>query len=111
MYVFATAALLGLGVMAFARCVDRYVGGYTHDHSAFVGAVLGVLAAWLADFDVFSHWGVAMREHWIGIVLTGLALGGLAQLCHGVTDMVTGFVRKTNDEADALEKGHGLKAA
>ena len=110
MYVFATAVLLGLGVMAFARCIHRYVDA-AHDHSSLLMVTFGLLGAWAADFDLFSHWGVPMREHWIGVVLTGLALAGVASIWHEVTDMVSGFVRKTNDEADALEKGHGLKAA
>ena len=110
MYVFATAAFLGLGVMVFARVFDRYLGAL-HEHRAFVGAGLGVLAAWLADYDLFARWGQPMREEWIGLLLTGLALGGLAHVFHELTDMIAGFARKTNDEAEAIERGRDLRAA
>jgi hypothetical protein len=110
MYVFATAALLGLGVMALVAAVDHLIK-QTVDYRPVLMVVLGVLGAWLADYDMFARWGIAMRAHWVGIVLTGLVLGGMAHAWHEVLGFFTGLVRKTNDEAAALEKTQELKAA
>src|SRR6266496_3736068 len=106
MHVFAIAALLGLGVMSLAACADRVVEK-AREYRAMTMVVLGVLGAWLADFDLWAGWGVPVRKHWVGIVLTGLAIGGLAHAWHEVLGFFTGLVRKTNDEAAALEKSQG----
>lgn len=110
MYVFAIAALFGLGVMALTGCVDRFLA-VAREYRAVAMVVLGVLGAWLADFSLFERWGTPVREEWIGILVSGLAIGGLAHLWHEAFEFLSGLTRKTNDEADALEKTSGLKAA
>jgi hypothetical protein len=108
MYVFAVAALLGLGVMAVAMIVERYLT-IVQEFFAFVVAVLGIGAAWLADFNIFSLWGIGVRYEWVGIALTGLALAGIAQVWHVVLGVFTGLGRRYNDEAESIEKSQGLR--
>jgi protein-S-isoprenylcysteine O-methyltransferase Ste14 len=110
MYVFAIAALLGLGVMALAHCARRYLE-QAPEYRSLTVVIFGLLGAWLADFDVFARWGVPVRKHWIGVVLTGLAIAGLAHAWHELLGVFSGLVRKTNDEAEALELTQGRKAA
>ena len=73
--------------------------------------VVGILLAWLADFDVWSAWGVPVREHWVGIVLTGLGIGGLAAVWGELLGFFHGITRKSNDEAEVIERDRGLHAA
>lgn len=108
MYVFAVAALLGLAVMAVAMIAERYLT-IVQEFFAFVVAVLGIGAAWLADFNIFSLWGIGVRYEWVGIALTGLALAGIAQVWHVVLGLFTGLIRKHNDEAESIEKSQGLR--
>lgn len=110
MHVFAIVLLLALGVMLIGRWVDDFVP-ILRRLTMLTAVVLGVLSAWLADFDVWAQWSVPVREHWIGIVLTGVLVGGLAHAWHVVLGFVSGMTRKTNDEAEALERTQTLKAA
>jgi len=109
-HVFAIVLLLALGVMLIGRWVDEFVPRLRR-FTTFTMVALGVLTAWFADFDVWEQWAVPVREHWIGIVLTGVLLGGLAHAWHVVLGIVSGMTRKTNDEAEALERTQTLKAA
>ena len=110
MYIFAIVTLTALGVVALVKCMERFID-QVKEYRPMAMATFGLLAAWLADFDLFARYGVAVREHWIGVALTGLALGGVALVWHEVHDTIAGWSRKTNDEAAALEKSQGLKAA
>jgi hypothetical protein len=110
MYVFAIAALLGLGILALAMIAERYVMSFERrDWWMALLVVLGIGAAWITDFNVWGLWGVAVRADWIGVTLTGLALGGLALAWHEVLRLVAGMERKLNDEAATLEKAEGLR--
>ncbi|HEX9645402.1 MAG TPA: hypothetical protein VGC11_15530 [Acidimicrobiia bacterium] len=110
MYTFAVVLLLGLAVMTvgmliarFVRLVDEMLMGIT--------MLLGIGTAWLADFDLFAAWGFALRESWIAIVLTGLALGGVAYLFNELTGLIAGVHRKYVDEVVEFEKVHDVRHA
>lgn len=72
-------------------------------------AVLGIGAAWITNFSIWELWGVPVRAEWLGITLTGLALGGLAMAWHEVLRLISGMERKVHDEAATLEKTEGLR--
>ncbi len=108
MYVFAVAALLGLAVMAVAMIAERYLT-IVQEFWAIVVVALGVGVAWLADFNIFSLWGIGVRYEWVAIGLTGLVLAGFAQFWHVVLGFFTGLIRKYNDEAAIIEKDKGLR--
>lgn len=108
MYVFAVAALLGLAVMAVAMIAERYLA-IVQEFGAIVLAALGVGAAWLADFNIFTLWGIGVRYEWVAILLTGLVLAGFAHVWHVVLGLFGGLIRKYNDEAATIEKDKGLR--
>ena len=108
MYVFAIAALLGLGVFALAMFGNRFVS-LAYEFWAVVLVGFGIGAAWLADFDVFELWGIGVREPWIGITLTGLMIGGLGLVYRSVAHLAGMFARKVGDEAETIEKEKNLR--
>jgi hypothetical protein len=110
MYTFTIALFFGLAVMGLVTLADRYL---TAAREAWVLAAMavGVALAWATGFDFWELWGEKIRAAWLGITLTGVALGGLAYLWHEVIRLFTGLERKTNDEAEALEARQLHRAA
>ncbi len=108
MYVFATVLLLGLAVWAVAMIVERWLS-IAPEIWAIVFVGLGVGAAWLADFDVFTLWGIGVRSAWIGTTLTGLAIAGTAYFWREAIGVLAGLFRKYSDEAAEMESKHGLR--
>jgi len=110
MYIFAIAALLGLGILALAMIAERYVLSSEHrEWWVALLVALGIVTAWITDFNMWGLWGVAVRADWIGVTLTGLALAGLATAWHEVLRLLSGLERKLRDEAATLEKAEGLR--
>ncbi len=65
----------------------------------------GVGLAWLADFNMWTGWNVAhLRYEWVGVTLTGVALGGTAVLFYAVAGFFAGLYRKFDDEAEQIER-------
>ena len=77
--MFAVAALQGLAIMAVALIAERYLT-LVQEFWAIVLVALGIGAAWLADFNIFSPWGIGVRYEWVGILMTGVALAGIAHV-------------------------------
>jgi predicted tellurium resistance membrane protein TerC len=110
MYIFGIAVLFSLGVMMVAGSLDRFLPR-VRDFAAITMVILGVLAAWLADFDLWELWAVPVRRHWIGVALSGAAIGGLAHAWHEVLAVLASTTRKTLDEAESIERSSGLRVA
>jgi hypothetical protein len=108
MYIFAIAVLLGLAVAAVSMLIARFTSMAT-ELWALLLVGLGVGAAWLADFSVFTGWGVPVREGWIGTTMTGLAIAGFAAAWYVVLRLFSGLERKYNDEAASFEREKGLR--
>ena len=108
MYVFTLMVLLGLAIMTVVALLDRFV---MTELWMGIALILGIGAAWLANFDVFALWGIDLRATWISIGLTGLILGGTAYLLHEVVGLVASVFRKVADEARKFEKVHDLRRA
>jgi hypothetical protein len=110
MYIFAIAALLGLGILALAMIAERYVlSSERRERWMVLLVALGIVTAWITNFNMWGLWGVAVRADWIGVTLTGLALAGLAIAWHEVLRLLSGLERKLHDEAATLEKAEGLR--
>jgi hypothetical protein len=107
-HVLALSLSLGLAVLFVGRWVARMLPEALSRFEGMSMMALGILAAWLADFDAWAAWDVPVREHWIGIVLTGLAIGGLASVWGELMGFVHGFARKSNDEAEVIERQRDL---
>ncbi|HEU5161027.1 MAG TPA: hypothetical protein VFU43_28780 [Streptosporangiaceae bacterium] len=108
MYIFAIAVLLGLAVTAVSLLIARFISMAT-ELWALLLIALGVGAAWLADFSMFTGWDIPVRENWIGITMTGLVLAGFAEAWYVVLRLLRGLERKYNDEAAFLEREKGLR--
>ncbi|PWI17952.1 hypothetical protein DI272_30190 [Streptomyces sp. Act143] len=108
MYAFGMLALLGLAVLIVARVGHRYVQRLP-ELWAFTLVALGMGTAWLADFDLFGAWNLAVRNDTIATTLTGFLVAGTAYFWHEVLHFLAGVARKFTDEAKVLEEEQHLR--
>ena len=71
--------------------------------------LLGIGAAWLANFDLFGVWGLAVRGHGIAVTLTGFAIAGAGYFWRTVVEFFAGLSRKYTDQARSMEKAENLR--
>jgi hypothetical protein len=110
MDVFAVLVLMGLGLTVFVMIGHRYVT-LAREFWAFASIGLGVGLAWLADLNMWKLWDLPVREPWIGVTLTGLAVAGIAYFWREILGYFAGLERKYNDEAETLERTQGIRRA
>ncbi len=108
MYVFAILALLGVGAFAAASFADRFLS-MAREFWAMTCVAFGVGLAWLADFNMWTLWHQTVRYDWVGVTLSGLAIGALGYACHGAAHLLSAFTRKVTDEAAGIEKEKNLR--
>ena len=81
MHEFALLAFGGLVTALAVRLVSQYGRDAASRASNLVLWMgLGVGYAYLVDFQIFSAWGIDVRSHAIGAVITGFMVGGMAML-------------------------------
>lgn len=102
MFTFATVALLGLAVTKVVDLV-RYVTELDRSIRIALSFVLGTVLTWVADYSMFTAWGITFREAWMGPVATGLVIGGLAAAWHGLLGVLTSYARRSHDQATEIE--------
>jgi hypothetical protein len=103
MYVFALALLFGLGILAIERFVDRWLTRVP-EAWAVLGVALGVALAWIVNFDIFRDWGLDARAGWLGVTMTGIILGGIADFWHFMLGLFSEVMRKVKGEARQMEE-------
>ncbi len=108
MYVFATVVLLGLAVWALSMIGER-VFSLAAEFWAAAFVILGIGAAWLAGFNLFQLWGIDVRAGWIGVTLSGVAMGGVAYFWREAIGLLSSLFRKYTDQAEEIERQHGLR--
>lgn len=108
MYTFGLMALLGLGVLAASGVAGRYLS-MVKEFYAFVLLALGVGASWLINFNMFSAWGMPVRNSEIAVTLTGIMIAGTAWFWHEVLGLFAGLSRKFTDQAVTMEKTEHLR--
>ena len=77
MYTLAVTVLLGLAVFTVVDALVGLVPGLSLGRSV-VTVALAVVGAFALDYSLFEGFGVTLRESWMGILLTGLVLAGMA---------------------------------
>ena len=111
MHFFAVFLFFSFGVMVLTmlgrltRVFGEPVYRFLRDGRALLAGVWGVGLAWLANLNMWLAWGISgLRYDWVGVTLTGLALGGTAVLLLTVSGLFSGLYRKLDDEAEQIEK-------
>jgi mannose/fructose/N-acetylgalactosamine-specific phosphotransferase system component IIC len=70
-----------------------------------VAVGLGVGMAWLANLNMWTSWHIGnLRYDWVGITVTGLAIGGAAVALYSIVGSVSSLHRKLDDEAEQIER-------
>ena len=77
MYTLAVTVLLGLAVLTLVDALADLVPGLSHRRGV-VTIALAVVGAFVLDYSTFEGFGVALRESWMGTLLTGLIVAGTA---------------------------------
>lgn len=108
MYGFGMVVLLGLAAVGVGAVAYRYLS-MAREAWALLLVLLGVGAAWLADFDLFAVWGLAVRDHAIAVTLTGFAIAGAGYFWRVILEFFAGISRKFVDQARSLEKSEQLR--
>lgn len=108
MPAFGMIVLLGLAVLVLTGIVGRYLA-IAREFSAIAMVVLGIAAAWIADFDLFGAWGLTVRNHAIGLLFTGIVVAGVAYFWQPILRFFDSLARKHVDEAETLEKTQNLR--
>ncbi|GEM_PF-1150788 len=104
MHFFAVFFFLALCVMGLTMLAER-VAWRLPDVRAFLAGGWGVALAWLANFNMWIGWHIGhLRYAWVGVTLTGAALGGSALLMHALVRFFSGLYRKFEDQAVQLER-------
>ena len=99
----AVFLFVSFGVVALTMLGERLYGAL-REMRAFTAAGWGVALAWLANLNMWLGWGIPhLRYAWVGITLTGIALGGTALLTYALFGFFFGLRRKLDDEAEQLE--------
>lgn len=113
MHVFGLAILFGLGIMAVARWVEYPLavlrGKIKVSVQPVLEVALGIIFAWIVNFNLWQLWNVPMRAQWVAVTLTGIALGGISHVFTVTLGMLSGLGRKLNDEAETIESPANLQ--
>jgi len=111
MYYFAVFLFLSFGTMALGMLGERGYGRL-REARAFMTGGWGVALAWLANFNMWSGWHISnLRYQWVGVTLTGVALGGTALLVYALFAFFMGLHRKFDDQAEQIERTELRKVA
>jgi hypothetical protein len=109
MHFFGLFLFFALGVMGLTMFGERAYRRL-REGRAVVAVAWGVGLAWLANLNMWTSWAIGgLRYDWVGVTLTGLALGGTALVVHAIVSFFTGLQRKFDDQAEELERGSELR--
>lgn len=76
MYTLAVTVLLGLAVLTVVDALVDLVPGLSHRRGVVTIAV-AVVGVFALDYSTFEGFGVALRESWMGTLLTGFVVAGI----------------------------------
>ena len=76
MYAFAVLVLAGLAIVKLVDFIVDLVGERQGMRSLLT-FVLAIGSMWVLDFSVFDAWGIAIRDHAMGVWMTGFMVAGM----------------------------------
>jgi uncharacterized membrane protein (DUF441 family) len=95
--------LLAVGVMGMSMVAVRLHRRFP-EHRVLFSVLIGVGVAWLANVNLWTMFDVSnLRYAWVGVTVTGLALGGAAEVIHAIYGFFAGLHRKLDDQAEQIE--------
>ncbi len=104
MHFFALFLFFTFAVMALGMLGERGYRRFRGVRPLLFGA-WGVALAWLANLNMWSGWAIGnLRYGWVGVTLTGIAVGGAALFVHAVLGTFLGMHRKLTDQAEQIEQ-------
>lgn len=98
MYEFAVLAFGGLVTWLASKLVSQYGREMPGAGGFVLLAALGVGYAYLADYSIFSAWGIGVRSDAIGHIVTGFMVAGLAHLWEVGMDFMHGFAHGSHEK-------------
>jgi hypothetical protein len=95
MHEFALLAFGGLVTALAVRLVSQYGRDAASRASSLVLWLgLGVGYAYLVDFQIFGAWGIDVRSHTVGAIMTGFMVGGMAMLWEEAIDFFHNYAHR-----------------
>ena len=104
MHFFAVFLFFSFAVMALTAVGERFYRRL-REGRALTAAAWGVALAWLANMNMWAGWSVGhLRYAWVGVTVTGIALGGAALALHSLWSFFSGLYRKYDEQAEQIER-------
>lgn len=104
MHEFAILAFGGLVTAVVVRLMSAYGREVAKTSNWVLYLGLGVGYAYLADFSIFSAWGMDVRSHMAGAILTGFMVGGLAWLWEEAISFAQHYSHHEHTESKRLRR-------
>jgi len=102
MYQFTAVALLGLVALKVTGLVEELVPGIARFRNLFMFA-MSVGAVIALDYSLFAGFGIALREAWMGPLVTGLIVASAASAWQSVLAYL-GSVRAERSYTNPAER-------
>jgi hypothetical protein len=106
MHALAVLLFFSAAVMALGLSLETFIH-LKGRHRYLTMTVMGIGLAWLAGFNMWAPWHISLRYDWVGITLTGAALGATAIAFHELIKAM-GRYHKTEDYSPARSDPTGM---
>jgi hypothetical protein len=88
MYTFAIVVLMALAVVKLVDFIVDFLPQTTGVRTLLT-FVLSIGAMWLLDFSMFESFGIGIRDHLTGVVMTGFMVAGMTSAWRAVFGYLT----------------------
>jgi hypothetical protein len=104
MHEFAILAFGGLVTAVVVRLMSAYGREVAKTSNWVLYLGLGVGFAYLADFSIFTAWGMDVRSHMAGAIITGFMVGGFAWLWEEAISFFQNYGQREHAESKRLRR-------
>ena len=104
MHEFAILAFGGLVTAVVVRLMSAYGREVAKTSNWVLYLGLGVGYAYLADFSIFTAWGMSVRGHAYGAIITGFMVGGFAWLWEEAISFFQHYGQREHAESKRLRR-------